>query len=276
MNKDPKAPQVSNIHDLRAQCFQYIQERAASSLADPARFEKFNRSFNDEKNENRTVVETFLDQVDRRCLLIYYQSSDRVVATLEIPKQIKRKAVYFLKSNNVTDPIRKVEELKQEVVCGELSEAVLQSLSLLSHEVVYPLLSNPANRADWSGPTSKEVMLKFSSFLANLHMAVGQSKGQTLLPPPPPEAFDEDSIPQVFSSRAGGASLCTFTRWIVSRRRSACTCLRLVSSSGIPRFNRCSTQTPRIRSSKASNRTRWTRLTFGRPRLGISPLFMSS
>lgn len=193
---DPKAPQVSNFHDLRAQCIQYIQERAAWSLSDPARFEKFNRSFNDEKNENRTVVETFLDQVDRRSLLIYFQSSDKVVATIDIPKQIKRKAVYFLKSSNVTDPIRKVEELKQEIVCGEISESTLQSLSLLSHEVIYPLLSNPANRADWSGPTSKEVMLKFSAFLASLHMAVGQSKGQTLLPPPPPEAFDEDSIPQ--------------------------------------------------------------------------------
>lgn len=193
---DPKAPQVSNFHDLRAQCIQYIQERAAWSLSDPARHEKFNRSFNDEKNENRTVVETFLDQVDKRSLLIYFQSSDKVVATIDIPKQIKRKAVYFLKSSNVTDPIRKLEELKQEIVCGEISESTLQSLSLLSHEVIYPLLSNPANRADWSGPTSKEVMLKFSAFLASLHMAVGQSKGQTLLPPPPPEAFDEDSIPQ--------------------------------------------------------------------------------
>jgi hypothetical protein len=66
-------------------------------------------------------------------------------------------------------------------VCGEVSESSLASLSLLSHEVIYPLLSNPANRSGWSGPTSKEVMLKLSGFLASLHMTVGQSKVTLML-----------------------------------------------------------------------------------------------
>jgi dynein heavy chain len=39
-------------------------------------------------------------------------------------------------------------------------------------------------------------MLKFSNFLSNLTMAVGQARGQTLLPYPPPEAFDEDNLPE--------------------------------------------------------------------------------
>ena len=39
-------------------------------------------------------------------------------------------------------------------------------------------------------------MLKLSNFLSNVTMAVGQSKGQTLLPYPPPEAFDEDNLPE--------------------------------------------------------------------------------
>ena len=124
----------------------------------------------------RTAVESWLEQVEKQILVIYYATSDRVVATSDIPKQIRRKAVYFLKSKNIDNPIVKVEELKAEVACGEISESALSSLSLLSHEVIYPLLSNPANRSGWSGPTSKEVMLKFSNFLASLHMTVGQSK----------------------------------------------------------------------------------------------------
>src|SRR6185312_8066825 len=44
------------------------------------------------------------------------------------------------------------------------------------------------------GPTAKDVMLKFSNFLSNCTMTVGQAKGQTLLPSPPPEAFDEDNL----------------------------------------------------------------------------------
>lgn len=187
--------------------------------------DKFSRLFNDEKNENRFAslpcrlcadlsnvdtirrgaVESFLEVIDNQTLFIYFASNERVVATTEIPKQIRRKAVYFLKSKNIEKSIVKVEDLKNEVrsplplratsarawslmaaararasraqvVCGEVSESSLASLSLLSHEVIYPLLSNPANRSGWSGPTSKEVMLKLSGFLASLHMTVGQSK----------------------------------------------------------------------------------------------------
>ena len=87
--------------------------------------------------------------------------------------------------------------MDSEVLCCELNAGQsLDNLSLLAEEVYFPLLSNPSNRAGWSGPTSKEVMLKFSNFLSNLTMAVGQARGQTLLPYPPPEAFDEDNLPE--------------------------------------------------------------------------------
>lgn len=125
-----------------------------------------------------------------------------VCTTDDVPKNLKKKAVYFLKSKNIVDSLR-LEDLKTEVVCGELTESGLETLSLLSHEVFFPLLSNPANRsgtlpsvavfflpsviayshflfasahAGWSGPTSKELMLKFSNFLSNLTMTLGQSK----------------------------------------------------------------------------------------------------
>ncbi len=77
-----------------------------------------------------------------------------------------------------------------EVVVAELTQSSLQTLSLLSHEVFFPLISNPANREEWSGPTSKEVIMQMNQYLSTLFVTVGQSKGKTLLPMPPPEAFD--------------------------------------------------------------------------------------
>lgn len=143
---------------------------------------------------HRVKVEEFIRDNEIEILVVQHPSNDKITCSLELPKQIKKKALYFLKSKEVIDHLS-IETMKNEVVVNELTPAHLENLKLLSQEVYFPLLSNPANRAGWSGPTSKEVMLKFSSYLSNLTMTVGQSKGQTLLPHPPPEAFDEDNLP---------------------------------------------------------------------------------
>ena len=101
-------------------------------------------------------------------------------------------AVYFVKTDRIRDQLKFNDLLSGDILSGELNEAGLQNLALISHQVYFPLLSNPANRSGWSGPTSKEVMLKFSAFLSTLTMTVGQAKGETLLPAPPPEAFDDE------------------------------------------------------------------------------------
>ena len=67
-------------------------------------------------------------------------------------------------------------------------------MKLVAQEVYFPLLSNANNRLGWSGPTAKDVMLKFSNFLSTVSMTAGQSKGKTILPPAPAEAFDEDNL----------------------------------------------------------------------------------
>jgi hypothetical protein len=124
----------------------------------------------------RNIVDEFIREPDTKTLFIYDAGNDVITCSLDIPDSIfKKKAVFFLKSKNIIDQL-KVDDLQTDVTCAEVSESTLQNLSLLSQEVFFPLLSNPANRSGWSGPTSKEVMLKFSNFLANLTMTVGQSK----------------------------------------------------------------------------------------------------
>lgn len=141
------------------------------------------------------MVEEFVRDPTVKTLVVYDKGTDKVATSLTLPQGLKKKALFFLKNKEVNDQLKK-EDLQTSVICSELSASSLQNLNLLANEVYFPLLSNPANRAGWSGPTSKEVMLRFSGFLSNLTMAVGQSKGRTLLPAPPPEAFDEDNLPE--------------------------------------------------------------------------------
>lgn len=80
-----------------------------------------------------------------------------------------------------------MESLTQEVIFAEITQGSLKTLQLLSQEVFFPLIKNPENRQEWSGPTSKEIMSKINNFLSTLYVTVGQAEGRTLLPLPPDE-----------------------------------------------------------------------------------------
>jgi len=177
-----------------------IHDRLSSSIigklnqlndSEKSKLEKFVKQLQDDPN--KSIIDEFIVEADNRILMVFFAQGDKLQCSLEIPANIKKKAIYFLKSAKITDALKE-DDFKTDVLCCEVSESVLQTLQLISQEVYYPLLSNPSNRNGWSGPTSKEIMLKLSSFLATLTLTLGESKGQTLLPYPPPEAFDEDNL----------------------------------------------------------------------------------
>ena len=55
-----------------------------------------------------------------------------------------------------------------------------------------PLLSNPLNQLGWSDLVCKDLMEKFNNFLAHTNVTIGQIKGQTNLPLPPPDVTSSD------------------------------------------------------------------------------------
>jgi dynein heavy chain len=164
--------------------------------------ENFAKQMADTVDEHfKNLVEEFISSEEVRSIF-FMRQGDKFTASHELPS-VKKKAVYFIKSSEMDAKTKEykvqeihVESFDADIITGELTEAHLRSLELLTQEVYFPLLSNPANRGSWSGPTAKEVMLKFSNFLATVTMTAGEAKGQTILPLPPPEAFDEDNVPE--------------------------------------------------------------------------------
>jgi len=157
----------------------------------------------DEKKENPEPtfadnINQFIGTPEQRVLFIS-REGEKLKATLTVPP-VKKKVLYFLKNKQYSESPRAktifASEFLDGMITGELSESHLQTLQLIAQEVYFPLLSNPNNRGGWSGPTSKEVMLKFSTFLSTLTMTAGQSKGHTVLPQPPPEAFNDEDLPE--------------------------------------------------------------------------------
>jgi len=170
--------------------FDLLIDRVASALPGKGgKSEKLIRQFNDDPC--RSTIEEWIREPDLSSLYVYWESGEKLAVSLE--PAVKKKGLALLKSKQIQD-VLKVDDFKTDVICCEITDNPLSNLSLVAHEVFFPLLSNPANRSGWSGPTAKDVMLKFSAFLSNCTMTVGQAQGQTLLPAPPPEAFDEDNL----------------------------------------------------------------------------------
>lgn len=171
----------------------YDQITASLFVKGKINSDKLNKSFTEDE-ENKNAFESFTRDSTATLLVVFSPANDKVSASIGFPKGLNKKAVYFLKSSTRGD--LNAENFSTNVISNEINaSSTLDNMLLLAEEVYFPLLSNPANRASWSGPTSKDVMLKFSNFVANLTMTAGQSKGKTLLPYPPPEAFDEDNFP---------------------------------------------------------------------------------
>eukprot|EP00884_Botryococcus_braunii_P022565 jgi/Botrbrau1/8993/Bobra.0148s0096.1 len=160
---------ASSVPDIR---LGWICQRACSSLK--TKEEAFQRLL---ASEARAPVQKFVEDSDTVRLFIYADGNELGAAT-KPPQKYKKKAVFFLKQSRVA---LTAENLNSIVTHGDLGEAPLETLSLLSQEVLLPVLSNPANQAGWPEVIAKDVTDTLHKFLSEAFIAIGHSKGQTLL-----------------------------------------------------------------------------------------------
>lgn len=175
-------------------CIEALHDRIASTLMGrPAKQsgDKFLKSIAEDSIQSQ--LEEYVREPELKLMLVWQETPDRLSITFQPTTNIKKKGIYFLKNQQIVDAL-KPEDFTTYVTTGEIQDQTLNNLHLIASEVYFPLLQNPQNRQGWSQPTSKDVLLKFSSFLSELSVMRGQIRGQTLLPYPPVEAFDEDNL----------------------------------------------------------------------------------
>jgi dynein heavy chain len=145
------------------------------------------------------------------------------------PKQIKKKSVLFLK------PLKNVvknETIEQQLVAVELSTGPLEQLSMMANEIFMPLLSHPDCREQWSETVQRDIMDKMHAFLANLYVMIGSTKGETLLPLPPADAYAGDPAANKDRVHLLEAAIVRWSRQITQVRfgRPPFVCHRVVAS----------------------------------------------
>lgn len=91
-----------------------------------------------------------------------------------------------------------------DVLVAELPSEPLEGLEALLAEVYIPLLANPANQEGWGEVAARDVMDRLHALLAQVTIAVGATRNETVLPLPPLAAAAALSPPP--SSGTGHAS----------------------------------------------------------------------
>ena len=122
----------------------------------------------------------FIQEPSRRRLFVWPGEDDELNASYDLPSKGRKKAIYFVKQRSF-----KVEDNGHfsGIMMGDLPCNVLEHLSTVSHEVLYPVLM--AGRAKDPDSSNKEISDVFHKFLSQVYLTVGQTQGKTLLPLPP-------------------------------------------------------------------------------------------
>eukprot|EP00879_Flechtneria_rotunda_P005416 GHRR01005708.1.p1 GENE.GHRR01005708.1~~GHRR01005708.1.p1 ORF type:complete len:1495 (+),score=578.36 GHRR01005708.1:300-4784(+) len=163
--------------------YDWIQERVCSSLK--VREDAFQKLL---QGDAKAAFVNFLEDGDTKRLLVYLDGKD-LGATTKPPQKLKRKTVYFIK----TSPAKlDNDSIKKLVAHGELTEAPLETLSAVAHNVFLPLLTTSSNQEGWPDVVAKEVSENLHKFVAQVNVSIGEAKGQTVLPLPATDMQQQD------------------------------------------------------------------------------------
>ena len=128
---------------------------------------------------------SFFRQMDHRALFVFYSGAS-LVASVDPPSAVSKKGVFFLKKleEHIT-----LENVDTSLIISDIPKNPLEGLSLTCQEVFLPLLMNPKNMDGLPEVVVREVLESFQRFISSVYMTVGQARGTTLLPLPPPSAY---------------------------------------------------------------------------------------
>ena len=140
--------------------------------------------------ESEAMVNTFLNS--ESSTILFFTGSAKEMSVMEkIPAQQKKKVVYVLKTGEVK--LDKVETMFEKVIVGDLNAALLESMHNVLRSVYLPIISNPKNMQGWPEVAMKAFTDKYHYTLAAVVVAIGQTRGKTLLALPPTEMLNSSS-----------------------------------------------------------------------------------
>ncbi|ORC84913.1 dynein heavy chain [Trypanosoma theileri] len=137
-----------------------------------------------DNEDSRGQINEFLDTADARHLYVYQSSSGMLVARIEPPEELKRKGIYFSKTNR--EKISDDQHMKEKIVFGDLCPDALSGLNTMTRNVYAQIIKREKrNVSQVPDVAVAELMDDTNGLLAQMLVTLGLSQGKTLLPMPP-------------------------------------------------------------------------------------------
>jgi len=118
--------------------------------------------------------------------LFFAGGAKEITMTETFPANHRKKIVYLQK---VAETKLTEANIFDEVVVGDLNAPLLESLHGMLRNVYLPIISNPDNTRGWPEVAMKAFNDRFNHTLNGVIVAIGQTKGKTLLALPPSESL---------------------------------------------------------------------------------------
>ncbi len=135
--------------------------------------------------ESSRILGDFLSDRARRVIFIAHVSDARLALLLSLPTDYKKTFWYVLKLRRFALDAAHYSN----IVCGSSPASLLEHLSLVSHEVFYPVINGFTSSDAISEVSQKELTESLQKYLSQLYLTVGHARGITLLPLPPKEVL---------------------------------------------------------------------------------------
>nr|XP_006007896.1 PREDICTED: dynein heavy chain 11, axonemal [Latimeria chalumnae] len=174
MSEEEDAQEESFAEDERVK---YIGSRLGHILKFKA--DKWNKYIETEENQKALVL--YLESCHQTLIIYYITSAGLLIATHQMPTNLKNKAVYIVKKT--TEPIL-IDNYKGNLVFGDLSGIAFEQMTTLLQEVLVPVLSNKKNHRSWPYFISQDVERHVENMKNKVYIMKGQVLGRTLLPVP--------------------------------------------------------------------------------------------
>ena len=152
--------------------------------------------------EDGEIIRTFVNSEGMMRLFFIGGAKDMtVMEKLPDDKMTKKKVAFCVKSCECKFDEKKLNDMFEKCIIGDLSPALLNNFHGLLRYVYLPIINNPAKSKAWPEPAVKLFADKYYKTLADVFVAIGQTQGKTLLFLPPSEMLGGGGS----SSRGNGA-----------------------------------------------------------------------
>ena len=159
----------------------WLEERICGLLrAKPELFQKIVKSEEDGDKLKRFCNDETPTQ------LFFAGGAKEMTMTETFPANHRKKIVYVQK---VAETKLSEANMFDEVIVGDLNAPLLESLHGMLRNVYLPIISNPENTRGWPEVAMKAFNDRFQHTLNGVIVAIGQTKGKTLLALPPSESL---------------------------------------------------------------------------------------